>query len=454
MKIQPSTKPTVLMAYSRFFGMSFMMSLALFAVAIAQPAVPELVVPLNESAYQPHELQLTWKASTGSETYRLQVSEDADFTEIIFDESQIADTVRFIPELMFDQTYFWRVNGSNDSLDSDFSTVWSFTTWDMISSGPDPVDLGAADRFVILAHTAVTNVPSSAITGDVGLSPTAGSFVDLTQIEVTGEIFTVDATGPAGSVTSPEMLTQATGDLSIAFNDAAGRTVNPIGIAGNLGGQTLYPGLYKSTGTLEISAGDLTLDGNGDESSVWIFQVASSFNMTTGRQVFLINDAKAENVFWQIGSAATFGTGTVMKGTIMAHTQVTMATGGTLEGRALALNENVTLQQNSISMSASDLPTDVNEQDISLPSAIKLSQNYPNPFNPITTIGFELPESAQTRLSVFNMLGQEVAVLVNEVRAAGSHQVSWNAQSASSGIYLYRLSVNGQTLTGKMSLMK
>jgi hypothetical protein len=165
---------------------------------------------------------------------------------------------------------------------------------------------------------------------------------------VVGTIYGVDATGPAGSVPFPSMLTQAMVDLTTAYNDAAGRTVSPIGVSGNLGGRTLYSGLYKSTGSLEISSGNLTLDAQGDVNAVWIFQIASSFNMTSGRQVFLSGGAKASNIFWQVGSGASFGTTCVMKGTIMAGTNITFATSASLEGRALAKTASVTLQSNVI----------------------------------------------------------------------------------------------------------
>ena len=99
------------------------------------------------------------------------------------------------------------------------------------------------------------SVPASAVTGDIGSSPIDGAAIHLSQTEVTGTIYAVDATGPAGSVVSPTLLTPAMGDLTTAYNDAAGRTVNPIGLAGNIGGQTLYPGLYKSTGSLGDNVG-------------------------------------------------------------------------------------------------------------------------------------------------------------------------------------------------------
>ncbi|MCK9401572.1 MAG: ice-binding family protein [Bacteroidales bacterium] len=215
-------------------------------------------------------------------------------------------------------------------------------------SGLLPVTLGLTDGFAILSYAGITNTGPTTITGDVGASPITGaSMTGFETVTIDGTIYTVDAAGPPGYVTNPTMLTQAMLDLTTAYNDAAGRT-NPIGVAGNLGGQTLPPGLYKSTSSLEISSGDLTLDAQGDANAVWIFQIASSFNMTSGRQVFLIGGAQASNIFWQVGSAATFGTTAVMKGTIMAYANITFATGASLEGRALARTESVTLDANAI----------------------------------------------------------------------------------------------------------
>ena len=144
------------------------------------------------------------------------------------------------------------------------------------------------------------------------------------------------------------MLTQAIVDLTTAYNDAAGRTVNPIGVSGNLAGDS-YSGLYKSTGSLAISSGNLTLDAQGDVNAVWIFQIASNFNMISGRQVFLSGGAKASNIFWQVGSAATFGTTAVMKGTIMAYTDIFNVCYGCIVGRqSISETSAATLQSNVI----------------------------------------------------------------------------------------------------------
>src|SRR5213082_154658 len=141
---------------------------------------------------------------------------------------------------------------------------------------------------------------------------------------------------------------QAELDLTTAFNDAKGRTVGAVTVAGNLGGQTLVPGLYISTSSLEISSGDLTLDAEGDADAVFIFQMASTLTTTAGRQVILSGGAKAANIFWQVGSSATLGTTSVFKGTIMADQSITLTTGATLEGRALARIAAVTMDANTI----------------------------------------------------------------------------------------------------------
>jgi hypothetical protein len=140
----------------------------------------------------------------------------------------------------------------------------------------------------------------------------------------------------------------AQGDLTTAFNDAAGRTLAPIDVANaDLGGRTLAPGLYKSTGTLALT-GTVVLDAQGDVNGVWIFQIASSLGTATGSAVVLVGGAKASNIFWQVGTSATLATTTAFKGTIMADQSITLAHGATLEGRALARIATVTMDANAI----------------------------------------------------------------------------------------------------------
>jgi type VI secretion system secreted protein VgrG len=163
---------------------------------------------------------------------------------------------------------------------------------------------------------------------------------------IDGHVRIVHATTLSGRLHAGDVVAQhAQASLTIASNDAAGRSTAPIGVAGDLGGKTLASGLYKSTSSLAIT-GTLTLHGSG----VYIFQVASALTVDTGGSVVLSGGAAAANVFWQVGSSATLGTTADVKGTIMALGSVTVGTGAKLNGRALALHGAVTLDSNSVTI--------------------------------------------------------------------------------------------------------
>jgi hypothetical protein len=216
------------------------------------------------------------------------------------------------------------------------------------AAGQAPVNLLSTSRFAVLAASEITDVPASAITGDVGLSPAARSYIaGLTSPEVVGSIY---AASDGGAVAV--MLTQAQGDLTTAYNDAAGRTPVPTGPflnpgSGNLGGLTLSPGLYKFTSGASLSGSDVTLTGSA--TNVWIFQIASTLTVGNGMQVILAGGAQASNIFWQVSASAALGTTTIFEGTIMAHDAITFATGATLNGRALAQTA-VTLESTTITV--------------------------------------------------------------------------------------------------------
>lgn len=199
------------------------------------------------------------------------------------------------------------------------------------------VSLAGSANFAILAGSAITSTGSTIINGDLGLSP-GSSIGGFPPGIIVGTQHINDA-----------IANQAKLDLTAAYNDAAGRTSTEIvTLSGNIGGLTLTPGLYKSTSTLAISSGDLTFDAKGNASAVFIIQIASTLTTTSGRKVILSGGALASNIFWQVGSSATFGTTSVFKGTVMAMQSITFNTGATLDGKALARIGGITLAGNTI----------------------------------------------------------------------------------------------------------
>jgi len=216
------------------------------------------------------------------------------------------------------------------------------------------VQLGTAAPFAVLGATAVTDIPTSSITGDVGLSPAAGTnYAGLTQAEVTGTIYSTNGTGPAGNVDDPALLTQAQNDLTTAYVSAAGQPPTSTFASGDnqLGGKTLTAGVYAfgHAATANITAASpLVLNGEGDANSVFVFQASSDLVTASDSVVQLENGAQACNVFWQVGSSATLASGSTFVGTIMALTSATLDSGATVQGRVLARNGEVSLDANTI----------------------------------------------------------------------------------------------------------
>ena len=222
------------------------------------------------------------------------------------------------------------------------------------ASAATTVQLGTATPFAVLGATAVTDTPTSSITGDVGLSPASGSsYTGLTQLEVTGSIFETVAGGPAGAIADPSLLTDAQNDLTTAYNAAAAQPPITTFTAGDnqLGGQTLTAGVYAfgAASTANVTAASpLVLNGQGNPNSVFVFQASSSLVTATSSVVELENGALACNVFWQVGSSATLGGSSTFVGTIMAADSDTLGTGATVQGRVLAETGDVTLDADTI----------------------------------------------------------------------------------------------------------
>jgi len=202
------------------------------------------------------------------------------------------------------------------------------------------VVLGAALDYVILAKTAINNSSTSAITGDLGISPAATSYITglaltnatgyATSSQITGKVYAADMAAP-----TPANLTTTVNNMITAYNDAAGRTLPDfieLG-SGNIGGKTLTPGLYKWSGNVTVPS-NITIAGGAND--VWIFQIAGNLTTSSSVSVILSGGAQTKNIFWQVAGQATLGTTSHVEGVILSMTGITLQTGASLNGQALA----------------------------------------------------------------------------------------------------------------------
>lgn len=224
-----------------------------------------------------------------------------------------------------------------DGTTEDDGVAW----FDGINPLAMPVDLGAASHFAILAKSGISTVPPSAITGDIGTSPAAATFITgfsliadstnvfATSTQVTGKVYAADYAPP-----TPANMTAAIGDMELAFTDAAGRAPDATELgAGNIGGMTLPPGVYK-WGTGLLIPTDVTLSGSSTD--VWIFQIAQNLTVASGVKVLLTGGALPGNVFWQAAGLIDLGTTAQFQGVVLAQTSITMRTGASINGRVMS----------------------------------------------------------------------------------------------------------------------
>ena len=231
--------------------------------------------------------------------------------------------------------------GNQGAAPSDY--VWTFTTGAAVpppvSAGPGAVNLRSAAAFAVLSGSGVTSTGATIINGDLGTSPT-GTINGFPPGIVNGTIHAADP-----------IAAQAKLDLTTAYNDAQGRSLNAISLPGDLGGLTLAPGLYVNSSSTGISgSGVLTLDAQGNPNATWIFKMGSTLTTGTGSQIVLAGGASASNIVWAVGTSATLGVTSIFKGNILADQSISLATGAVSNGRMLARIGAVTLQGNTVTL--------------------------------------------------------------------------------------------------------
>lgn len=229
--------------------------------------------------------------------------------------------------------------GATDTTGQTLATnfTWTFST-SAACVAPGGIALGTACTFGILAGSTVTSIGATTVSGDVGVWP-GSAITGFPPATATGTLHSADA-----------VAMTAQGDLTTAYNNAAATAAGGAIMTADIGGQTLFAGNYR-TGpqNSEGITGNLTLDAQGNPNAVWVFSIGSTLVTAAGNsQIILINGANSHNVFWQVGSSATLGTNTIFQGTIMALQSITLNTGATLDGRALARNGAVTLDTNTV----------------------------------------------------------------------------------------------------------
>lgn len=234
------------------------------------------------------------------------------------------------------------------------SLVFSFVgTLSVFAAGPATVNLLTAGNFEILAKTGISTTGTTLVIGDIGVSPAAATYITgfalnltaasayATTPQVVGKVY-----APGYADPTPAYMTTAISDMEAAYTDAAGRT-NPTATelgAGNIGGLTIAPGLYK-WGTGVTIPSDVTLSGNSND--VWIFQIAQNLDISSSVKVILAGGAKANNVFWIVAGQTTISTNATFNGNILDQTAIVLKTGAVLNGRALAQTA-VTLDSASV----------------------------------------------------------------------------------------------------------
>jgi hypothetical protein len=239
--------------------------------------------------------------------------------------------------------------------------------------------------------------------------------------------------------------------MQAAYTTTAGLTPDSIELhAGDLSGQTMYPGTYYWSSAVLINGG-LTLSGGADD--VWIFQIAQTLTVGNSAIVTLGGAAQAKNIFWQVAGQTTLGTYCDFKGTILDMTAIVIMTGATVNGSALA--------QTAVTLDAVALTTGIEQPaggGLAL-NKLQLMPCRPNPSSGAVNISYVLPRSGQVSLNVYDICGRKVNTLVQGQKQSGAYNLTWRGNDSqgrkvSAGVYFYQLNYDGTSLTRRLVLIR
>ena len=285
----------------------------------------------------------TFRVSNGSASVAGIVTYDAPNKKAIFAPSaNLLNTTSYTATLTTDVK-----NTEGTGLSE--PKVWTFTTA-AAGVGPAPVNLRTAANYVMLAKSAISTVPDSDITGDVGISPAAETYMTgfsqtdatgyATSFQVAGFLYAADMAPPTNT-----NLTTAVEDMMTAYTDAAGRSPDFLDTgAGEIGLHILNPGVYKWGTSVTIGSNVFI---NGGANDIWIFQVSGDLTLGSDSEVILSGGAQAKNIFWQVTGEVTMGTGSHFKGIVLCQSNITMNTGSSINGKLLAQTQ-IAIDQSTV----------------------------------------------------------------------------------------------------------
>ncbi len=387
------------------------------------PSSVTLLSPEDESMDVPIDQLLVWEEQEQASGYRVQVASDAEFSGLVVDED-VEETEFEVSDLDYETTYFWCVRASNDAGDGEWSSVWSFTTEQEPLSAPGIVTLlspedGAMDVPVSPLLSWEEQVQGTGyrvqVASDTEFSGlVVDEDVEETEFEVsdldyeTTYFWRVRASNDAGdgewsevwSFTTEQEPLSAPGIVTLLSPEDGAMDV-PVSPLLSWEEQVQGSG-YRVQVALDSEFGGIVVDEDVEEAEFFVQQELESNTQ----------------YFW----------------------------------RVRAFNEAGNGEWSEIWSFTTEMTTSLSTDE--LPVKFTLAPSYPNPFNPITTIRYGLPEAAETRLEVYDISGQRVALLVNEHKPAGWHTMTFDASALSSGIYILRLKTNGYLNVQKITLIK
>jgi hypothetical protein len=392
-----------------------------FTTIVADPSIPVLVSPADGATDQDLTVTYTWQATTGATSYRIQVASDPGFTSgIVVDDSTITGTSKTAGGLVYGMRYYWRVNSKNVGGTSPYSSVWSFWTYESDPAVPKQIAPAQAATDLLIPVSVVWTRPAGATSFhlQVGTDSTfAGGMV-------------VNDPAVADTFKSVSGLQFLTTYYWRVNADAVGGTspYSPVrrfttGIPAASAPELVYPHDYlrQSTDSMQF----VWRQSQPAVDKYWIdLAVDSQF-------VFVVNDQNVTDTTRLFGS---------------------LLPNQTYFWRVRAHNAGGWGPYSVVRRFTRDI-TDVTTRP-ETPTEFQLAQNYPNPFNPATVIEFAVPSESRVKLEVYNLIGQNVATLVDEVMGVGYHTVKFDASSLPSGLYLYRMVAGQTSFIRKMMLVK